>query len=473
MRARTGANAAARLGGDTILAHSHRGNPQRSLLASGERASSLLSRKGSFFVKRFRLAALTALLVPLMFSACSGGSGGVIPGAASASVGRRPATTLSAVAAKRSTAHVAVTEALAFPGLRAAAVPAPLDPNTPVSQLGVVTLPNLAGQAHIAGVRPPSATRALLRGEIFNHTSNVVTPMSVVPTYNSGGTEGFDLNPGFDDTSAVLTAYGTNQVAIPPAPAGSTYPNEIATTMHAGQQPMDGTTNCLEIATVYQTWYGGPPEANLEVGNWCSQPGNETWPIVLSLDSSGFQNSYIRNLGNGFPDVDVELYQPIGGDGSWHALIYNFSTSQWDDLYHAYGSAGYDPTLRDSWDAFESHYYPGPCPVLPKMATFDFQVAVETGNNQQNYWRAVQPGDVGVIANPNGADCFSDDGSGIGGVYDYSVTSPDSAWLVTDPAPAPLPRPTPIHSPFPHPCWGALAIRKSTPTPQFCMPYRP
>ena len=139
-----GANAAPRLGGGTpILARFHRGNPQRLLFACGERVSSLLSER-PFFVKQIRPAALLALLVPLLLTDCSGGSGSVMPGTASASVGRRPANTLSAAAAKRSTAHVAVTEASVFPGLRAASVVAPPDPRTPVSQLGVVTLPNLA-----------------------------------------------------------------------------------------------------------------------------------------------------------------------------------------------------------------------------------------------------------------------------------------------------------------------------------------
>ena len=299
--------------------------------------------------------------------------------------------------------------------------------------------------------------------------------MSVVQKYNASGTEGFLLSPGFDDTSAVLTAYSISKVPIPSPPAGSSYYNEIATTMHAGQQPMDGTTDCLEIATVYQAAYGLAPAAYLEVGDWCKDPGNEVYPYSYNIDDPTFQSDYVRNLGNGLPDVEVTLYQPLGGDGSWHATIYNFATSQWDDLYHTYGSAGYDPALRLSWDVIESHYYPGPCPVIPEMASFNFQGAVETGNDQQNYWRTIQPGDLAPsgIDNSAGADCFSDDGSGIGGVYDFSVTNPDSAWQVTDPAPAPRPQPTPIHSPFPHPCWGAVATRKMTPSPQFCVPYRP
>ena len=288
--------------------------------------------------------------------------------------------------------------------------------------------------------------------------------MSVVPTYDAGGTEGFGLNPGFDDTSAVLTAYGTNQVALPAAPAGSSYPNEIATTMHAGQQPMDGTTNCLEIATVYQTWYGYSPESNLEVGDWCKNEGNEDWPVILDLNNSFFQSEYIRNLGNGLPDVDVALYQPLGGDGSWHAIIYNFASSQWDDLYHTYGSAGYDPVLQSSWDVIETHLYPGPCPAIPNMASYNFEGGVETGNDQQNNWRLIQPGDVGTISNPNGAACFSDDNSGLGSIYDFSVTTPDSAWLVTDPAPRAPATPTPIHRPTPPPCDYPLISGKPTTT---------
>ncbi len=73
------ANAAPRLGGHRSLRVSTGGNPQRLLFACGERVSSLLSER-PFFVKQIRPAALLALLVPLVFSACSAGSpGGVVP----------------------------------------------------------------------------------------------------------------------------------------------------------------------------------------------------------------------------------------------------------------------------------------------------------------------------------------------------------------------------------------------------------
>ena len=417
-------------------------------------------------MRPLRSTAICAMLLPMVLNACSGGSGGIMPGASSASVGRHPATG----AQHQSAAPVVVADASAFPGLRAAIAAKPPNPWTPVSQLGVVTLPNRAGQANAAGIRPPGAIKAMLKSDPFGRgNSNAVAPMSIVSAYNAGGTEGFVLSPGFDDTTAILTAYSINQVPVPSPPAGSSYFNTLATTMHAGQQPMDGTTNCLEIATVYHAAYGQAPEADLEVGDWCKQQGNEIFPYSYNLDDPTFQSEYIRNLSNGLPDVEVTLYQPLGGDGSWHAAIYNFAASQWDDLYHTYGSAGYDPTLQTSWDVIESHYYPGPCPVIPEMGSFDFQGAVETGNDQQNYWRTIQPGDISPqpIDNSKGADCFSDDGSGIGGVYDYSVTNPDSAWQVTDPAPRP--KPTPIHSPFPNPCWGAVATRKSNVSPQICI----
>uniref|UniRef100_E6Q1H0 Uncharacterized protein n=1 Tax=mine drainage metagenome TaxID=410659 RepID=E6Q1H0_9ZZZZ len=79
MRARSGANAAARLGGDTIRAHSHRGNPHRSLLAGGERASSLLS-ESLFFVKRSPLAIpITMIALASLLAACSSGTTGMLP----------------------------------------------------------------------------------------------------------------------------------------------------------------------------------------------------------------------------------------------------------------------------------------------------------------------------------------------------------------------------------------------------------
>lgn len=78
--------------------------------------------------------------------------------------------------------------------LQTAPLPNPPDPWTPVSRLGVVSVPNLAGQAHVGGVRPPDSTKALLRSGIFYNARSEISPMSVVPTYDAGGTEGFGLN---------------------------------------------------------------------------------------------------------------------------------------------------------------------------------------------------------------------------------------------------------------------------------------
>ncbi len=339
----------------------------------------------------------------------------------------------------------------------ALATPAPpLDPRTPVSLLGTVHAQNLAGQPYIAGIRPQNAVRAMLHASM-SQNGHTVVPDSSVRYYDTGGQEGFAVYPKFDDTEAVLTAYGSSQLTLPQPPGGSQYPNEIANAMHAGQQPMDGTTNCLEVATVYQTYYGQGPKALLEVGDWCQSPGNENFNVSYSLDDFNFGNAYIRNLGNGIPSVQVELYQPLGGDGSWHAAIYNFGASRWDDLYHTYGSAGYDSSLQYAWDLAETHYYPGPCPIIPTFASFNFQGSVETGNDSQNYWRNIQSSEATAPSNPSGADCFSNDGSGVGGVYNYFVTNADSAWQVNDPGPTPSPRPRPT------PCGNAVIVPNRCP----------
>lgn len=258
--------------------------------------------------------------------------------------------------------------------------------------------------------------------------------------YLDGQQEGVGLNKTYDDIYGNMSAYTNTQISIPSAPANpDNYPNLVSTVLHAGLDSMDGTTNCLEAASVYSAYANGGPEANFEIGDFCQASGVENFPYSHDIGDQAFQQNYVRDLGDGIPEVTVELYQPYNGDGYWHAIIYNYAYSRWDQLFSTssdpvQSGGGYNPDSQNGWSLFETHLYNGPCPTVANSEETSVQVAVETGNDSQNYFRNMQSSDQWLPSNPYGTSCFQNDGSGIGGVYNFQWISPSYAWRVTDPS---------------------------------------
>ncbi len=278
---------------------------------------------------------------------------------------------------------------------------------------------------------------------------------------------GFDINNGYDDAYADLSAY-TNGGSVSLTPPGTTCSgsdsgigcdNNIATNLHGGCNDFGppcslgtGTGNCLETGTDFYRLNGQSNTTSIFwVGDFCNTGQNafEGYPVVDVMDST-FQNNYIRNFGDGIPRITVESEQPTTDPNTsdWYAFIYNYATSQWDQVYEGTGnflssnaglqagSNGFIGWTLDEYD-YESPTLIG-CPMVPDASADDIQVADEsTGNDQNNYWRGLGFSDYSVHT-PQGG-CFVDDGSGNGYVYSfgqYTDAQGYPAWEVTDPQPA-------------------------------------
>src|SRR5579883_1230576 len=112
------------------------------------------------------------------------------------------------------------------------------------------------------------------------------------------------------------------------------------------------------------------------------------------------------------------------------------------------------------WSLDEYHFYSPttvPCPQMPIASAADIQVADESsGNDQNNYWKALGFSDY-QVEGPIGG-CFVNDGSGNGYLYSFAQYTDQwggPAWEVTDPHSTPKPSPTPTYRPTPIPtCLG-------------------
>lgn len=330
-----------------------------------------------------------------------------------------------------------------FPNLIKATPAPPFDPSAPASSLGKA-LPDQPWLHH--WIRPPGAVPGRGNASAARHTMSSVTNCSALSDpscYTTGQQVGGDFNSNFDDIYGNISAYTSAQASLPAAPSNpNDYPNSISDMLHAGLNSMDGTTNCLEAGSVYETWPNSAPEANFEIGDFChDNSGTEYIPYDHDIGDLAFQSAYVRDLGDGYPEVTVELYQPYGGDGYWHAIIYNYGANpqRWDTLYETSAdpvqSGGqYYSFAQNGWTLFETHLFNGPCPTVPNQEETSIQVAVETGADSQNYFRNAQAGDfVSGLPSPFGGSCFQDDGTGIGAVYNFQWTSTYYSWRTTDP----------------------------------------
>jgi hypothetical protein len=67
-----------------------------------------------------------------------------------------------------------------------------------------------------------------------------------------------------------------------------------------------------------------------------------------------------------------------GTDGQWHAMLYNYRTQQWDEKYTKAGTA---TGPRDyGWEIFETWYFNGQTPTLPKFRAEYLQIYNGSGS---------------------------------------------------------------------------------------------
>jgi hypothetical protein len=142
-----------------------------------------------------------------------------------------------------------------------------------------------------------------------------------------------------------------------------------------------------------------------------------------------FVASYVRPDSAGRPAYLVEFFStslPAASTLVWHAMLYNYTLSQWELVAASIGRSSED----DGSITFQSSFGPGPCPQLPTIAATDIRVF----NAQAGRWESLSPvlaGTTSYVINPDAtAGCFRGDGTGPAS-YDFAVPVPNSAFTVS------------------------------------------
>ena len=305
----------------------------------------------------------------------------------------------------------------------------PLSPGDPVP---AVVKPALAAVA--AEIDPPeihtgpatiSSTGAFV-------PASMKRPNDVVSTSDQGGQAGVLVDPGSSDGSGAvyvaMTAYDNVELNYPPA--GSTALDVLyAPTTHGP----DG--DCFELGADY--WLGNSGFTDtarfVRLFDFCDNGGAFESAYDRVIDSN-FVSSYVRVFtnGNGYPEFTSEQLRE--SDGNWHALIYNYSTSAWEDW--GYTDSGTNTYNGDwGWSIFETHYAAGQtCSGVPLMSTDGLRVYTASG------WTLV--GSTTGENNSYYLQCFS---AASPTYYTATTTEDYYQWTVASvtPTPAPTPRPMP------------------------------
>ncbi|MBD5656700.1 MAG: hypothetical protein IAI50_16195 [Candidatus Eremiobacteraeota bacterium] len=160
------------------------------------------------------------------------------------------------------------------------------------------------------------------------------------PNYGSGEA-GFVYSPTSGDGSFwdAITVYesGTTATSLPNATdATGQNPSAIYADFLSGPG-----NNCLSIDLIYSkglfanssgAFSSSTLDQRLAVFDSCLNGGQGEWGSGMQISATFLQNYvYTYSNGNGRPQAIVQTSH--FADGSWHALIYNVQTQQYDDLY--------------------------------------------------------------------------------------------------------------------------------------------
>jgi len=321
----------------------------------------------------------------------------------------------------------------------------PLNPGQPVptaikSEALVAPPPN-PPQYHDGPATLISASGAIV-------SSASMLPFDSVSTQDEGGQAGVVVIPGSTGGNGsvyvAMTAYDNFDMNYPPA--GSTALDALYSPTTHGPNG-----DCLELGADY--WFGNTGFTDtaryVRLYDFCDKGGTFKDEYDKQINSS-FINSYVRVFtnGNGYPEFTSE--QMLESDGKWHALIYNYSTSAWEDW--GWSDAGkYTGNGEDGWSIFETHYAAGQtCSAVPMMSTDGLRVYVSGG------WQLVDS--TMGIDNSDYMQCFS---PSVPTYYSPTTTQNYYQWTVASITPSPAPTPSPIHTPTGPICDSASATFKS------------
>jgi len=261
--------------------------------------------------------------------------------------------------------------------------------------------------------------------------SQLRSPDAIVNQYDTGGQSGITIpgGNGYTGIYANNTAYQPAQISLQPG----NDPNNPFNTLYAPTtKGSDGS--CLENGTDYWRYMGNSVAAAFRVYTFCNTPGF----VVSKSINSTFTKAYVRYFGNGAsPQYTTEI--ALLSDGLWHALIFNYTTNAYEDLYSTSGSNNYN--LGGGWSIFETHYATGPCSSPPPIVSLNIEVQSATG-----LWAPISPANsdstynFGTCFDPTqGAPYSSKVVGGNGSLWDVtSVTAPLTPYEATIRASAPV-----------------------------------
>ena len=182
---------------------------------------------------------------------------------------------------------------------------------------------------------------------------------------------------------------------------------------------LKGYNDCIEITTNMSTG----TSAQVVIADFCSLPPNGsgtqvTYPVTISTNT--MIANYTRNLGKGRLEYVAESYRD--GNGTWYALLYNFTNSKWDTIYSTINDLYNEETYWGyGWDAWETHYALGAyCAPITNISSRQLQTM-----SQQLQW-----GPANTIQKnwplPNGVtSCFTNNGP----YYFYFLSSTE--WIAS------------------------------------------
>lgn len=248
---------------------------------------------------------------------------------------------------------------------RVSAAPTPFSGPLTALKLDSTTASNIDPASGPPRLLPTSASAQSLqrRPESYNNQ------------YDDGGQAGVQIAGGNGDVGmySIHSAYQTGQIYL--NPWDPTDPNNqfdilYAPTAHGS----DG--NCLENGSDYWTYESQTTTtAAFRVYSFC---GNGF--VLAKTMNSTFFSAYVRVVGNGHtPTYTTEMKKFT--DGKWHALLYNYNTSSYEDLYSESGTATYNG--GQGWVTFETHYTRGNCSTPPEIDAAG--IRVQSPNGTWNY----------------------------------------------------------------------------------------
>ncbi len=279
-------------------------------------------------------------------------------------------------------------------------LPPAFDPLTPLASLGQSKTPN----THYF-FDPVGAHRNIGGIAKISRAAKPVTPFSVNTTQDNGGQLGIYIPK---TSQVVMTSMTVSHQFQFPADVPLTDPGAGNSDQNVLYAPTSKgfSSDCFENGSNYFKAAGQPTYGLFRVFDFCTTSSSS--PVGTFVYSTPLNDTFRANyvvLTSDFDGAQILYYSTstaLMSDGLWHALLYNYPTSSWDDLQVT--SSG-TPTRQDGWSIFETHYTPGPCAMTPEFRSeqYNFTTATSNGMIQYNNSHYSHPG-----------DCIQNDTSGTG-----------------------------------------------------------